>query len=511
MTMQLDLDGGPISLRRIAELARGPADIRLSDGVRTRLAQARAVVESYLADGSVPVYGLNTGLGGNVRYRLKPEEIQPFQEQMIVGRCIGMGPPLAEPLCRAVLAARIVGLAQGGSGLSPALLDLLIAMLRTGVTPVIPSRGSIGAGDLGLVAHLAAVVIGRGEAWFGGRILPGAEALAAAGLAPATLGAKDGLGLLNASPVTTAHGALTLVALEDLLLQAAATATLAMEGYGANPAILDPRLAAARPAGGQVEATRLFRAMMAGSALLAPGAARAIQDALSFRTLGPLFGVAFAALAHAAREVEIELNGAVDNPLVLIDDGIILSTTNFHTPAIALAFDTLAIALTHLASAGVQRIQKLMNPHLSGLPKYLSPVGGASTGFNSLQKTAAALYGEIRLEAGPASLDAVPVSEIVEDHAPQSPLTIAKLARQMALFRMLVAIEAMVAAQAADLRGFVPLGAGSGLIHRAVRSVVPKLDADRETGPDAMKVLAMLTPELAGSLRPLAAPTGCLF
>jgi len=509
--MQLDLDGDAISLRRLADLADGPAEIRLSDGVRTRLAQARTVVERYLADGSVPIYGLNTGLGGNVKYRLKPEEIQPFQEQMIVGRCIGMGPPLPERLCRAVLAARIVGLAQGGSGLSPGLLDLLIGMFNAGVTPVIPSRGSIGAGDLGLVAHLGAVTIGRGEAWFDGRILPGAAALAAAGLAPATLGAKDGLGLLNASPVTTAHGALTLVALEDVLLQAAATAALSMEGYAANPAILDARLAAARPAGGQVAATALFRSLLAGSALYAPDAARAIQDALSFRTLGPVFGTAFTALAHAAREVEIELNGAVDNPLVLIDDGVILSTNNFHTPAIALAFDTLAIAVNHLAAAGVQRIQKLMAPHLSGLPKYLSPIGGASTGFNSLQKTASALYGEIRLKAAPASLDAVPVSEIVEDHAPQSLLTIAKLAEQMELYRMLIAIEAMVAAQAADLRGFAPLGAGSSLVHAAVRSAVPVLEADRETGPDAMKVLATLTPELAEQLRELAVPTGCLF
>ena len=509
--MQLELDGGPVGLRQIADLARGPADIRLSDGVRARLASARTVVESYLADGSVPVYGLNTGLGGNVGYRLKPEEIQPFQEQMIVGRCIGMGAPLDAPLCRAALICRIVGLAQGGSGISPAILDLLLAMVRAGVTPVVPRYGSIGAGDLGLVAHLAAIVIGRGEAWFGGRAMPGAAALAAAGLAPAVLGAKDGLALLNASPVTTAQGALTLAALEDLLLQAAATAALSIEGYAANPAIFDARLAAARPAGGQVAAAALFRALLGGSALHAPGAARAIQDALSFRTLGPIFGVAFDALARAAREVEIELNGTVDNPLVLVDDGLILSTANFHTPAIALAFDALAIALAQLAYAGVQRIQKLMAPHLSQLPKYLSPIGGASTGFNSLQKTASALYGEIRLKAGPASLDAVPVSETVEDHAPQTPLAIAKLADQMALYRMLVAIEAMVAAQAVDLRGLTPLGAGSGPIHEAVRSVVPRLEADRETGPDAMKVLAALTPELAQRLRTPAGPTGCLF
>jgi histidine ammonia-lyase len=508
--MQLTLDGGSVSWRQLADLAAGPADVVLSDGVRADLAAARTVVESYLTDGSVPVYGLNTGLGGNLGYRLKPEEILAFQEQMIVGRCIGMGPPLPEATCRAVLAARIVGLARGGSGLSPAILDLLLAMLRTGVTPVIPSKGSIGAGDLGLVAHLGAVVIGRGEAWFGDRVLPGAEALAAAGLSPAAMGAKDGLALLNASPVSTGHGILTLTALEDLLLQAAATAALSMEGYAANLQILDERLALARPAGGQVAATALFRALLDGSPLHDPDASHAIQNALSFRTLGPLFGVAFDAAGKAAAELEIELNARVDNPLVLTADGVILSTPNFHTPAIALAFDTLAIVLTQLAAAGVQRLQKLMMPGFSQLKKYLSPVGGASTGFNSLQKTASALYGEIRLKAGPASLDTIPVSEFVEDHAPQTLLAISKLGEQIALMRMLVAIEALVAAQAVDLRGFRQLGTGSGLIHRAVRDVVPKLEADRETGPDAMKVLAALTPALAERLRAIAGPTGVL-
>jgi histidine ammonia-lyase len=284
-----------------------------------------------------------------------------------------------------------------------------------------------------------------------------------------------------------------------------------MEGFAGNPAIFDGRLADARPAGGQVAATALFRTFLAESPLYAPTAAHAIQNALSFRTLGPIFGVAFDAVAKAAREVAIELNAQVDNPLVLTDDGLILSTANFHTPAIALAFDSLAITLVHLASAGVQRIQKLMIPQFSQLPKYLSPIGGASNGFNSLQKTASALYAEIRLKAGPASLDAVPVSETVEDHAPQSPLTIAKLAEQIELMRLLVAIEAMVAAQAADLRGFERLGAGSGEIHRAVRAVVPKLEADRETGPDAMKVAGVLTADLAARLRLLAQPTGCLF
>jgi histidine ammonia-lyase len=339
--------------------------------------------------------------------------------------------------------------------------------------------------------------------------MAGAEALAAAGLAPARLGAKDGLALLNASAVTVGDGALALFEAADLLLLAAAAAALAGEGYAANPAIFDERLAAARPASFQREAAALFRALLEGSWLEQPGAARSIQDALCFRTLSQAFAVAFSAVAAAAEALETELNAAADNPLVLVESGQILSTANFHTPAVALAFDTLAIAFAQLATASAYRIAKLMTPGLTGLPKYLSPVGGAGNGYNSLQKTASALHAEIRLKATPASLDAIPVSETVEDVAPQTPLTIRKLREQLLPFRLLVAIEAVVAAQAVDLRGGGPLGPGSAVVHRVVREAVPRLEADRETGADAMAALAAIErPEVAARLRSLVAGLG---
>ena len=474
----------PLGLAAFCELVRGAAPVAFSPAAQARIRRARAVVDRY-AEGDAPIYGLNTGLGGNLAHRLGRDEMAAFQEQVIRGRCVGVGAALPEAVGRAALLARIVGVATGGPGLSPDVAALLVATFNAGIAPVIPARGSIGAGDLGLCAHLGAVVIGRGEAWIGGERLPGAAALARAGLRPAALAPKDGLGLINASAVSVGQGALALRELGGLLACAMATAALAFEGYDANPAIFDPRIAAARPAPGQDVAAACFRELLAGS----ENHGRAIQDALCFRTMAPVFGAALAAFDAAASILEAELNAAADNPLVLPDDGVMLATANFHTPALALAFDTLAMALVPLATGSAYRVAKLMTPALSGLPRYLSSVGGASVGLNALQKTAAALHAEIRLRATPASLDALPVSDSIEDHAPQTHLAVRKLAEQIEPLRLLVATEALAAAQAVDLRGTRP---GNGTLLAAVRAVAPRLDDDREPGPDVDRVAEQL-------------------
>ena len=507
----LTLGTANLPLGLIEAAARPGTRVVLSDAARERIAAARVVVERY-ADGDEPIYGLNTGLGGNLGYRLSRAEIEAFQVQMIRGRCIGIGEPFPEPIGRLMLLCRLVGLAQGGSGLSPAVLDLMIAMFDAGITPVIPGRGSIGAGDLGLCAHIGLALIGRGEVFVADRRRPAAEALAEAGLAPAVLGPKDGLAILNASAVSCGYAVAVLRQFADLVLVSAVAAGLACEGYAANPTIFDARLAAARPARGQERAAALFRAVLSGSSLYDPGAARSIQDALSFRTLAQVHGAALGAFESAVAAVEIEINAAADNPLVLVDDGSILSSANFHTPEIALAFDALAIAGAQLATACAYRIAKLMDARLSGLPKYLSPVGGASNGFNSLQKTAAALHAEVRLKAMPASLDALPVSETVEDHAPQTPLAIRKLAEQIGPLRYLVAIEALVAAQAVDLRGAKRPAPAPGMLRDAIRAVVPGLVEDRETGPDVDRVAALLLQaDLVGRLRAAVGPDAAVF
>ena len=480
------IDSDRMCAPALVKLVRGSGGFRYAQAALDRIAADRKVVEAYAASGE-PVYGLNTGLGGNLGYRLGAREVVAFQRQVIQGRMIGMGEPLPQDVVRAAMLARCISLAKGGSGVSVGAAQGLLALLDKGVTPVVPMLGSISAGDLGLCAHMVAPLIGLGEAFYQGKRCSGADGLAAAGMAPVMLQAKDGLGLINASPLTAGFAAVVACALSESLLVAAAVAALTDEGYAANLSVFDPRIAAARPAGAQPAAAALFRALLAGSSLY-EGKPRSIQDAISFRTMAQVFGSAYAAHAMLVDAVDVEINGNSDSPIVFAADGDMLSSPNFHPTMIALAFDSMAIAVTHLASASVQRVIKLQTPHLSALPKYLSPVGGASVGFNALQKTAAAIHAEIRLKAAPASLDAVVVSDTVEDHATQAILCVRKLGEQLELYRHLLAIEALVAAQAVDLRKPNKLGAGTQLVFDAVRAVVAPLHQDRPNGADAMAV-----------------------
>ena len=496
---EIEIGSRPLTIGALHAASAPSTRIHLSAEARARVAAARAVVERY-AQGSEPIYGLNTGLGGNVGYRLDPAEMEAFQvaararhrcRRAVPGTGRAHRPPLPHRRPR-----------PGRRWISPEVLDRLVAMFNAGVIPVVPLRGSIGRGISGFARISPPPPSDCGEAFFEGRRMPGAEALGEAGLAPAVLKPKDGLSLCNASAVSCAHAVHVLAELADLLVVSVVTAALAGEGYAANPAIFDARLAAARPTRGQELAAAMFRAVLSGSYLYDAEAPRSIQDALSFRVLSPLYGPVLEAFRTAVEDLETEINSAADNPLVLAEDGLILSTANFHTPAIALAFDTLAIALTQLSTAGFYRIAKLMNAQLSGLPKYLSPVGGASNGLNSLQKTAAGLHAEIRLNATPASLDALPVSEAVEDHAPQTPLAIRKLAAQLEPLWLLLAIEALTAAQAVDLRGKPRLAAVTAQLYEAIRAEVPAMMEDRETGRDVMLVLGVLrAPALVSRLR----------
>lgn len=496
------IDHHPLGLARVQALARGTGAFRFADTVLVRLAADRVVVEQHLQAGA-PVYGLNTGLGGNIGYRLTPQETVAWQRQIIAGRMIGMGDPLPDEVARTALLLRVCALARGGTGVSPQAADALLALLDRGITPVLPQWGSIGAGDLGLSAHLVAPILGLGQVRYRGQTLPAGDALRAAGLIEAVLQAKDGLGLINASPVTAALGVVAVREAVRVLLVALAVSALCMEGYAANLSVLERRIAAARPAGEQVAVAGLLRVLLDGSVLHA-GPPRAIQDALSVRTPAQNFGAAYPLLRLLHDAVEVEVNGAGDSPLVFADSGEMLSTPNFHTPMMAVAADALAIALVQLSAASVQRIIKLQTPHFSGLPKYLSPVGGASVGFNAIQKTAAALHAQVRLHASPAALDAFPVSDAAEDHAPQTPLALRKLGESLRALRHLVAIEAMVAAQAVDLRQAGALGAGTRLVHDALRAVVPPLAEDRPPGPDAVRVEAVLFAD------PLVAALGAL-
>jgi histidine ammonia-lyase len=467
----------------VVSVARGRARVELSAKARDRLRAAHEVIERAARE-TRPVYGVTMGLGASKDVPLAVHDRDQWERRVLMGRSVAVGPPLATEVVRAVLLARAASLAAGGSGIQPAIVDTLLGLLNEGVHAVVPSFGSIGAGDLAPLAMLALPLIGLGEAEYDGDRMAGADAMRRAGLTPVRLGPKDALALCSANAVSVGHGALVLWdAIETLEAQTVAAA-LSMEGFRANLSPLDPRAQAARPAPGQLEAAARFRAMLAGSELWHENAARSHQDPLSFRCASQIHGAAHAALGFARTTVEIELNAAGDNPLVVPEDGAILHTGNFHTAALALAFDLVALALVPVTSGAVERAIKLMSPAHSGLPLSLSPGGAPSTGFATAQKTLTALAAEIRHLANPASLDFAPVAEGVEDHATMAPYAVRKLGEIVNRLRYVVAIELACAAQAVDLRGVVTLGKGPRAAWDAVRSVAPRLDEDRVLGPD---------------------------
>ncbi len=474
------LSGSGVTIPDIAAIARKPVQVVADERVTARLVEARLLLERVAASGQ-PIYGMNTGLGANLKTAVT-DEFAAFQLQLIRGRGMAVGEPLSREVTRAVIAARLAMLSVGGSGISPGVFEALLALLNAGIHPVMRSIGSIGAGDLVLLSAMARVLVGEGEAEYRGEVLPAAEALSRAGLQPAVLQPKDGIALLNASAVSAGEGALVLHDLRHLLHWQRQAAALSFEGMGGNPAILQPSIQAARTAPGQVEEARALADLLQGSSLHEVRAA--IQDPLSLRCVPSIHGALADALERAEQVVELELNSAADNPLVMVEDGLVLSTGNFHTPALSLAFENLGLALAQAASASAARFIQLTGSSRSGLPRYLSPVGGRSAGFVPMQKTVTALMASIRHKANPVMLDFLAVSEGVEDHATQAVMTVRKLSEMLPLWRLLVACEMVAAAQAVDLREGHVCGSGTQLVYDMIRRVVPMLHEDRPLGDD---------------------------
>jgi len=485
----------------VVAVARHGASVELAETVYARIAAARDVVQR-LGGGDVPIYGVNSALGANTGQRLDATDLADYQRRAILARAVAVGPAYDAASVRAMLLARIAGMAAGGSGVSQHVLDALVAMVNRRVHPVVPRFGSIGVADLPQLSHLALPLIGEGRAELDGATLPGDEALRRAGLAPVTLAPKDGLALISANAATIGRAALVI---DDALQLAAAWRTaiaLSLEGFRANLSPLDERAAAARPAPGQVEAAAQFRALLDGSALLAPHAARRVQDPLSFRVVAQVQGSLQASLATVRNLVELELRSAAESPLVVAADGVMLSNGNFHLPALALALDSTAIALAQSTSLAAERVIRFMSPAFTDLPLQLTRRGPAHSGFATLQKTVTALWSEIRMRANPASLDFLPVSEGVEDHATMALGAVERLADMLERIRYVVAIELLVAGQAIDLRGLpsASLGAGSRAAYAGVRDIVPMLEDDRPLGPDVDALAARVASGAFGVL-----------
>jgi histidine ammonia-lyase len=480
------IDGSVLTPRAVSEIARGRARVEIVPTARERM-RAAAELVAHAARAGMPVYGLTTGLGSRVLERIDGDDAAAFSLQTVRGRAMAVGEPLPGELVRAAMIIRCNGLCAAGSGAGLAIADGLAALLNAGVHPVIPRSGSVGAADLCMLAHVGLTLIGEGEAELAGERLSSADALARAGLAPLVLGPKDGLAICSSSAVSSGIAALALVDAEACLRTAQIAAALSMEGFRANLSPLDPRIVAARPAPGQAWAAAGLRALLAGGALTEPGAARRLQDPLSFRCASQIHGSLRVALDLLAAAVEPELGGAADNPLVLVEDQEILSTGNFHVPALAMALDATAIALAQVAATIAERQARCKTERLSGLPSGLTPHGLTRSGLAPLSKTAQALTIEIRHRAAPLAITPTVSADGVEDDSTGAAQGALRVREQLERLWLLVAIELVVAAQAVDLAHPTPptrLGEGTGLAQSYVREWVATLDEDRPFGPE---------------------------
>ncbi len=481
---------GALTLQEIRAVARERGPVRIAPAALERMRAGREVVETFEREDRA-VYGITRGLGRRVVNRIEDEDRRSFSRRMLRARAGGAGDPLPEEVVRAAMLARVSSMAWGGSGARPVVAETLAAMLNAGVHPLVPSIGSFGAADLLLMANVGLVVIGEGEAFYKGERLPGDAALAKAGIEAIDPLSKEGLALCSANSISAGMGALALADLEAAQRALMAAAALSFEAFRGNPSPYDARVAAARPAPGQPQAAEAFRALLAGGGLFDEGGPRRVQDPISLRCISQVHGALLAAIDFARPAVEVEFEGAGDNPLVLSDDQEILSNGNFHTPALALAFDTLALAGVSCAQMAQKRIAKLMSAELTDLPAGLNSNPSSTAGIGIIGAVAELLVKEMRVLAAPATLHSDATYD-VEDHAPMTLLAVRKLRDLLPLLHNVVACELIVAAQAFELRGEPPAGPDVSRLYRAVRAKIPFLYDDRSTRAELAELAALV-------------------
>ena len=415
----IGLTGEDLAVDDVWTIAVDGVAVTLSETARGRMVEARAVVDRAAHGRSEHTYGVNTGFGRFVSQTIPEELTEELQLRLLRSHACGVGEPYPDEIVRAAMVLRANALAKGRSGARPELVELLLGCLDRGVLPVVPSRGSVGAsGDLAPLAHLALPLVGEGEAWFGGDRLSGPEALERAGLQPETLQAKEGLSLVNGTQFMAAFGALGLVRARRLAKTADIACAMSLEALQGSRTSFIPQVHALRPLRGQQDSAANVLALLEGSAINeAHRWCDKVQDAYSLRCAPQVHGATRDLLDYVDYTVSVELNAATDNPLVLVEDDLLVSNGNFHGQPLAFALDALALGVAELASISERRVERLVNPSLSGgLPPFLTVEGGLNSGFMIPQYVAASLVSENKVLAHPASVDSIPTSAGQEDH-----------------------------------------------------------------------------------------------
>lgn len=497
----LVLNAQPLSIPDIIAVARHGRKVTLGDAARSKLSASRAIVEAATRDGQ-PHYGINTGFGSLSRQRINDKDLRALQKNLVRSHAAGIGELLPVETVRALLLILAASLSRGHSGVRPLVVEQILSLLNANITPAIPSIGSVGAsGDLAPLAHAALVLIGEGEALGRAGTIPGAEALATAGLKPIDLDAKEGLALINGTHLMAAQAALLCHDFETLFHNALLATAMSIDGCRATDAFLDPRVYTARNQPGPAHAAAAIKQHLHGSQIIPAHRENdpRVQDPYSLRCAPTVLGAAWDACGYVKLAVLHELAAVTDNPLIFLDQPTVVSAGNFHGMPLAIPLDTLAIAISHIAGIAERRIYFMLaatdpqNPTRA----YLSPQPGLHSGLMIAQYTAAAACNEIIGLCTPASVSNIPTSAGTEDYNSFGPRSAAKARRVLDLARDVIAIELFCAAEAIEFQRPLQSGADVERAHAAVRALVPRLTADRPLAPDIAKIAALIREPLA--------------
>ncbi|SCK07717.1 histidine ammonia-lyase [Variovorax sp. HW608] len=513
-TAPIVLTPGEVDLAALRRVHAGGVQLALAPSARAGLVAAQATVRKIIDAGAV-VYGINTGFGKLAQTIIPTERLAELQRNLVLSHACGTGEPLDAGVVRLVLATKAVSLARGHSGVRPEIVDALLALCNAGLSPRIPSKGSVGAsGDLAPLAHLACVLIGEGEVTTPqGEVIGGAEALKRIGIAPFVLGPKEGLALLNGTQVSTALALAGLFGAEDVFAAGIMAGALSLEAIQGSVKPFDARIHIARGQPGQIAVAAAMRALLDGSEIVPSHAdCGRVQDPYSIRCVPQVMGACLDNLAHAARVLRTEANAASDNPLVFAGPegtsgaGDVISGGNFHAEPVAFAADIIALAVAEIGAISERRMALLLDSGLSGLPPFLVRDGGVNSGFMIAQVTAAALASENKSLAHPASVDSLPTSANQEDHVSMATFAGRRLADMVQNTAVVVGIEAMAAAQGIELKRGPKSSPLLEAEFAAIRERVAFIDQDRFLAPsiEAMRSWARRSdwPEAVRSMLP---------
>lgn len=488
----IDLDGNSLTIDQVVEIARHGAFVGLSEDAKKNIEISRGIVEKNIAEKKV-IYGLNTGFGKFVNVAISEGELDKLQLNLILSDAVGVGEPFAQDVTRAIMLLRVNALAKGFSGIRLSTVETLIAMLNQGVHPVIPEKGSVGSsGDLCPLAHMVLPMIGEGEAEYQGKVMPGREAMEAAGIPVIALKAKEGLALINGTCAMLGVSSLAVHDAEVLMKTADIASALTVDSLEGITDPYDPRIQMVRPHKGQIDVAANMRRILDGSKLTTRQGQIRVQDAYSLRCLPQIHGASRLAYDYVRSVIETEINSVTDNPLIFPDNGDIFSGGNFHGQPVAIAMDTLGIAMAEYANVAERRIERLVNPQLSGLPGFLTVEEGINDGFMVAQYAAASLVSENKVLAHPASVDSIPTSANQEDHVSMGTIASRKAATIINHAQNVLSIELICAAQAADFKGADKLGKGTKAAYDVVRREVTFMETDRAIYKDMRKIFKAL-------------------